>query len=133
MNPNYTFVAERASHRCEYCRAPESVFNSRFEVEHIWPQAHGGTDSYANLALACRACNGFKLAFTEGVDSETGERAPLFHPRQDRWEEHFAFDPATRRIRGRTPTGRVTVTRLHLNEDYQVEARARWATLDLFP
>ncbi|XWK90165.1 MAG: hypothetical protein U7127_08970 [Phormidium sp.] len=27
MNPFYTLVADRATHRCEYCHAPELVFN----------------------------------------------------------------------------------------------------------
>lgn len=27
MNPFYTLVADRAAHRCEYCHAPELVFN----------------------------------------------------------------------------------------------------------
>jgi hypothetical protein len=35
MNPHYRVVAQRAGHRCEYCRAPEAVFNFPFEVEHI--------------------------------------------------------------------------------------------------
>ena len=37
MNPRYAPVAERAGHRCEYCRAPEAIFNFPFEVEHIVP------------------------------------------------------------------------------------------------
>lgn len=37
MNPNYTSVANRANHCCEYCRAPEIIFNFAFEVEHIRP------------------------------------------------------------------------------------------------
>jgi hypothetical protein len=28
MNPLYFLVAERAYHRCEYCHAPESIFNA---------------------------------------------------------------------------------------------------------
>ncbi len=27
MNPHYTQVALMAGHRCEYCHAPEAVFN----------------------------------------------------------------------------------------------------------
>jgi hypothetical protein len=42
VNPNYPFVAARAKHICEYCHAPEAVFNLPFEVEHIIPSAHGG-------------------------------------------------------------------------------------------
>jgi hypothetical protein len=45
MNPLYFFVAERAHHRCEYCRTPESIFNVVFEVEHIIPVTAGGTST----------------------------------------------------------------------------------------
>jgi hypothetical protein len=34
MNPLYARVAARAGDRCEYCHAPEAVFNFPFEVEH---------------------------------------------------------------------------------------------------
>ena len=57
MNPAYPVVSERAEHRCEYCRAPELVFNFPFEVEHIVPVCRGGANTDANLALACRSCN----------------------------------------------------------------------------
>jgi HNH endonuclease len=51
MNSRYPSVSGRARHRCEYCRAPEAIFNFPFEVEHIIPLSHGGIDE-ANLALA---------------------------------------------------------------------------------
>ncbi len=35
MNPYYGMIAQRANHRCEYCQAPEVVFNFPFEVEHL--------------------------------------------------------------------------------------------------
>ena len=57
MNAHYPEVARRAGHRCEYCRAPEAVFNFPFEVEHVIPTSHGGADEDGNLCLACRACN----------------------------------------------------------------------------
>ena len=38
MNPQYAEVARRAGHRCEYCHAPEVIFNFPFEVEHILPR-----------------------------------------------------------------------------------------------
>jgi HNH endonuclease len=68
VNPLYPVVAERAVYRCEYCHAPEVVFNFPFEVEHILPQARGGTDALDNLALACHACNLFKSDFKTGQD-----------------------------------------------------------------
>ena len=55
MNPHYTAVAERAAHRCEYCHAPEAIFNFSFEVEHVMPTSREGTDDITNLALACTA------------------------------------------------------------------------------
>jgi len=35
VNPNYSFVALRAEHICEYCRAPEAAFNLPFGVKRI--------------------------------------------------------------------------------------------------
>ncbi|CDH47543.1 HNH endonuclease [Candidatus Contendibacter odensensis] len=57
MNPAYPQVSARADHRCEYCHAPELIFNFPFEVEHIIPLVQGGRDTDDNLALACRSCN----------------------------------------------------------------------------
>jgi hypothetical protein len=54
MNPHYPLVAQRAAHQCEYCPAPEAVFNMAFEVEHIIPPRHGGRDEPSIGALACR-------------------------------------------------------------------------------
>lgn len=39
----------------------------------------------------------------------------LFHPRQDRWAEHFSWNEDFTQIIGRTSTGRATVEHLHLN------------------
>ena len=54
MNRRYVNVAARAGHRCEYCRAPEVIFNLPFEVEHVVPISRQGPDDEPNLALACR-------------------------------------------------------------------------------
>jgi hypothetical protein len=35
MNPHYPQVAFRAGHRCEYCHAPEAVFNLSLEVDRL--------------------------------------------------------------------------------------------------
>ncbi len=92
MNPRYAEVAGRAAHRCEYCHAPEAVFNFPFEVEHIVPPGRGGTDEQSNWALSCRACNVYKSDQLDTTDPETNLPVALFHPRRDRWEEHFAVD-----------------------------------------
>jgi hypothetical protein len=133
MNPNYAQVALRAEHRCEYCHAPEMVFNFPFEVEHITPVALAGPGSEVNWALACRSCNLRKAAHVSSIDPETQAVAPLFHPRRDRWEEHFRATEGLGTIEGLTPAGRATVSRLELNSDAQIAARRQWMRLGLFP
>lgn len=87
MSRFYPVVAGRGRGRCEYCHAPEQVFNSVFEVEHIHPEVRGGTSGYDNLALACVACNAYKSSFITGADPESNAEVRLFHPRQDVWSE----------------------------------------------
>lgn len=133
MNRYYPAVAKRAGHRCEYCRAPEVVFNFAFEVEHIIPTSHGGGDEPDNLALACRACNLRKGDAVTAPDEATGQDVPLFNPRTDHWAEHFRFEAETGEVVGLSTTGRVTITRLDMNHTQQQSARVLWARLRLFP
>lgn len=132
MNPSYSTVAERAGHRCEYCCAPEVVFNFPFEVEHIIPPGAGGENVFANLALACRSCNVFNAAVVLAKDELTGAEVRLFHPRQDQWLEHFRLDDDGQ-IEPMSATGRVTVRQLRLNRLSQIAARRQWAKLGLYP
>ena len=131
MNPHYPLVSARARHACEYCRAPEIVFNLPFEVEHIVPLAHGGETTEDNLALSCRSCNLYKATSIQALDETTGQEAKLFNPRLDSWGEHFSFVEGAAEIQGLTPSGRVTVLRLRMNSKAQVEARAQWLRLGL--
>lgn len=133
MNPRYPAVAARAGHRCEYCRAPEVVFNFPFEVEHVVPPSRGGDDGEANLALACRSCNLRKGVSVSAVDPETGGEVPLFHPRRDDWREHFGRGAESGEIAGATPVGRATVACLDMNSPSQIAARRQWTRLGLFP
>ena len=126
-------VTERAGARCEYCRAPQIITGTTYHIEHITPSARGGSDDLANLALCCVTCNGHKSDHTTGTDSETGRELPLFHPRRDRWDRHFRFSSRTLELRGITPKGRATVARLQMNERKQIEARALWLDVDLYP
>lgn len=81
-------VEERAQFRCEYCHAPQDVCAYTFHLEHIIPRAKGGPDSLPNLALSCFWCNSKKSDRTEAVDPQTGAKAPLFHPRKQKWSSH---------------------------------------------
>lgn len=133
MNPHYPEVARRAGHRCEYCRAPEAVFNFPFEVEHVQPTSQGGGEDDSNLCLACRACNLRKSNRLCFWDEITQAEAPLFHPRRQHWGEHFTIDPEFGEIQGQTPTGRATVACLDLYHPLQLTARQLWLRWRLFP
>ena len=131
MNRRYALVASRAGHHCEYCRAPEVVFNMQFEVEHIIPPSRGGSDVDDNLALACRACNVYKSAHVTGEDDASRTEARLFHPRRDSWNEHFTLDRQSGMIRGLSAVGRATVSRLNMNLAIRLPARLIWMRLGL--
>lgn len=133
MNPHYAYVALWAGHRCEYCHAPEAMFNFPFEVEHIIPISRGGTDLEPNWALACRSCNLRKAMHVSGLDPEGQAVVRLFHPREDRWEEHFRVNLKSGKIEGLTAIGRATVARLAMNSEAQIAARRQWMRLGLFP
>jgi len=133
MNPRYASVARRAEHICEYCHAPEAIFNFPFEIEHIVPLCREGADDLENLALACRSCNLHKAVYVTGFDSITQRKLRLFDPRRDVWEQHFLVDLETGLISGITEVGRGTVARLEMNGAVQLTARRRWIRLGIFP
>lgn len=133
MNPLYELVAERAQHACEYCCAPELVFNFPFEVEHVMPRAQGGATELGNLALACHGCNLFKGQSTTGFDEASATTVALFDPRAMHWPDHFQIDESTAKIVGLTAVGRATIGRLRMNNPAQISARQQWIAAKLFP
>jgi len=50
-------VAGRANFKCEYCRIHSDDMFLSFELDHIIPLKHGGTNDMENLAFACPHCN----------------------------------------------------------------------------
>lgn len=133
MNPYYARISERAGHRCEYCHAPEVVFNFPFEVEHIIPLSKQGSDQESNLALACRSCNLRKGNRISGPRAGSEPEVPFFHPRQEQWSEHFRVDEKSGQILGLTAVGEVTVEYLEMNSPAQLAARQLWIRLGVFP
>ena len=108
-------VIERARGCCEYCLSQASFSTQQFSVEHILPLDKGGLTESENLALSCQGCNNHKYNKTEGIDPVTRQRVSLYHPRQQAWSEHFAWNDDYTLILGITPTGRATVETLHVN------------------
>jgi len=102
-------------------------------LEHVFPESLGGTDDLDNLALACPMCNSHKSNHILGIDDQGSDDGQLFHPRIDRWEEHFHFDSETFEVRGKTKKGQGTVNRLRMNDALQIEARKHWVDLGHYP
>ena len=111
----------RARHRCEYCLLPQSASRLRHHVDHVVARQHGGSDELSNLALSCVHCNLHKGPNLAGIDPVTKELVALYHPRRDRWREHFAWQQAI--LSGLTATGRATVRVLAINEPSLVAVR----------
>jgi len=117
-------VRQRAGDECEYCGLIQAdVPFSHFQFDHVIPKQHGGTDDPSNLALACPHCNSHKGTNLSAIDPESGLIVDLFHPRQDRWYDHFVREGP--RIVGLTPQGRATARLLAMNTDRRLELRAR--------
>ena len=116
-------LVEVDDHRCAYCRTSQANSGSPMVVDHLLPLSKGGMAIFENLCFACYRCNLFKGSQVEAIDPLRGEIAPLFHPRRDRWGDHFAWDEAGLRILGSTPVGRATVTALNMNNEVIMDAR----------
>ena len=115
-------IRERAEHRCEYCRTrqDDEPFIT-YQIEHVVAIQHGGGDEADNLALACSHCNLHKGPNLSGIDPDTGKVEPLFHPRRQRWTEHFEFRGPE--ILGQTPSGRATARLLKMNAPARTDLR----------
>jgi hypothetical protein len=106
----------------EYCRLPQASSRFvRFHVEHIIARQHGGQSVEDNLALSCGYCNQHKGPNIAAIDPESGQLVPLFHPRRDRWSQHFTWNGSI--LVGLTPLGRATTALLAINDWQRVELR----------
>ncbi|HBJ82903.1 MAG TPA: HNH endonuclease [Verrucomicrobiales bacterium] len=119
-------VVSRARRRCEYCLVFEDDTYVGFQIDHVISEKHGGPTAADNLALACLFCNLNKGSDIGSLD-EAGSFTRLFHPRQDRWDEHFRFEGP--RIEGVTRIGVATARLLRFNDESRVQERR--ATMSL--
>lgn len=116
-------ITERAQIRCEYCPCPAEYATQSFDIDHIVPLSRGGRTAVDNLALACSGCNSYKFNRNTAPDPIDGADTPLYHPRQQRWQDHFAWSEDFAEVVGITPTGRATVVALQLNRAGVVSLR----------
>ncbi len=95
-------VRKRDHSRCAYCLTPEELTVTNFEIDHIIPVSAGGETTLNNLCLCCPTCNRHKGYRTKAIDPQTGQAIPLYHPRQQKWAEHFAWSEDKLQIIGIT-------------------------------
>lgn len=121
----------RAEGRCEYCGLSQAGQEATFHIDHIVPIAADGPTESQNLALACVSCSLRKSARTSGVDPIANVRVALYHPRQDRWTEHFRWRGCE--LIGLTATGRATIAALDMNRALIVAIREEEAARGRHP
>ncbi|QDT62834.1 HNH endonuclease [Calycomorphotria hydatis] len=126
-------VRTRAEERCEYCKLPQkSTPFVTFHIDHIYASQHILDDRPENLCLACPHCNFHKGPNLTTIDPDTNEIVPLFHPREQSWDEHFQLNTNSGEITGNSLTGKATVRLLNMNSPAQTEIRLRVIQLGLW-
>jgi HNH endonuclease len=126
-------VAEAARFRCGYCLTAQRIIGPLLEIDHIIPEARGGSSNEENLWLACPMYNSHKADRQEPLDSESRATVPLFNPRADRREGHFEWIEAGAMIHGKTSQGRATIVALQMNHPDIVAARRLWVIAGWHP
>lgn len=124
-------VVVRAQARCEYCLYPEGKSAFAHQVDHIVSRKHGGGSTLENLALCCIFCNRYKGSDIAAIAARTGELVRLFHPRLDRWADHFRISGGT--IEPLTPEGEVTTRLLRFNQAERVVERVILQSTGQYP
>ena len=106
-------VRQRAGGRCEYCQLAQIGQEAAFHIDHVVPRTVGGPTVSENLAIACVSCSLRKEPRRLAANPETGADEPLYHPRQQRWADHFRWDGEM--VVGLSATGRATLAALAMN------------------
>ncbi|HRW03589.1 MAG TPA: HNH endonuclease [Caldilineaceae bacterium] len=119
--------------QCVYCQTRTDNTGQALTIDHVIPLAKGGGNGLENLCRACRSCNEAKRDQTHAIDPLTGEIVRLYHPRQQRWSEHFAWDHTGVHLLGLTVIGRATVVALDVNNELILFARRRWVNAGWHP
>lgn len=124
-------VADRASYRCEYCLIHREDTFFGCEVDHIISRKHGGATEEDNLAYACMICNRRKGSDLGSILRPTGELVRFFHPRKDKWENHFEL--AGPLIKSLTEIGEVTARIFEFNNEERLLERGELIALGRYP
>ena len=125
------FLAERANHRCEYCRIHKDDLFFVYQIDHIISLKHEGLTEANNLALACSLCNQNKGTDLGTYLSSSKRLIRLFNPRQDKWLDHF--DIQNGEILAKTRISAATIKVLDLNNIDRVILRQGLMAIGRYP
>ncbi len=125
------FVAKRAAFCCEYCLIHQDYLFLPFQIDHIASLKHGGGDEPENLAYTCPHCNQYKGTDLSTFLESYQDIVPLFNPRLQVWEEHFALDHGE--ILPKSRVGEATIKTLHLNDPERLIHRRLLMEDGLYP
>lgn len=126
-------VANHFAYCCAYCRTAENLTVAIFEFEHITPRSAGGETVFENICFSCPTCNRYKADRTNATDPDTQEVVALFHPHQDKWQDHFTWNEGSTEIIGLSATGRATIAALRMNRRQLIRVRRMWAAMGEHP
>jgi len=124
-------VIKRALGLCEYCLLHESQSFIGFEIDHIISIKHGGSNRANNLAYSCLYCNQYKGSDIGTMLLPSDDYIRFYHPRKDRWNEHFKLEDAI--ILPRTPIAESTIKILKLNDTDRLIERQIWLSSNMYP
>ncbi|MEZ5039824.1 MAG: HNH endonuclease signature motif containing protein [Saprospiraceae bacterium] len=108
-------ILKRANERCEYCQSWMRNAIHTFHIDHVIPLDKEGETEFENLALSCSGCNSAKSTKIAAKDPVSKDMVSLFHPRQQKWEDHFVWSEDFIEMIGLTAVGRATIIHLRLN------------------
>lgn len=126
-------IRDHFANCCAYCHTAEDLTVAIFEFEHIVPRSAGGQTVFGNLCFSCPTCNRYKADRTVANDPDAQEDVALFHPHQDAWSHHFAWDDDATKINALTPTARATIAALRMNRPQLVRVRRMWVAMNEHP
>lgn len=124
-------VAQRANYLCEYCLIAEVYRSSRYQIDHIISEKHGGSTTEDNLCYSCIFCNLQKGTDLGSINWFNGEIVRFFNPRRDFWGEHFRLNEAA--IQPITDIGEVTVRIFDFNNNDRIIERLALMEVNRYP
>ena len=124
-------VSERAYRVCEYCLIHEDDTFWGCHLDHVVSRKHDGSDELENLAFACALCNANKGSDIASLAENPPKLTPLFHPRRDKWLEHFLL--ANSLIETISAPGEATAKILKLNHPNRIAERKTLAQAGRYP